>query len=275
MILQKIIIKFFVVSQVVLCMSFCEALPRFVIVIPSYNNQEWLERNLSSALNQEYDDFRIIYVNDVSTDDTARLVQEYIAQHRHAHKALFINNEQRQGALANIYQAIHSCDDDEIVVLLDGDDWFAHEHVLERLAQEYESGEVWMTYGTFIWWPLNQASWFHELPRWVIEQKTYRSYEWHTSHLRTFYAKLFKMIKKEDLLYEGVFYPMAWDVALMIPMLEMTGTHSRFIPDVLYIYNYGTPLNDSKVNREFQSRLDMYIRSKPKYGTVTSLEIKV
>jgi hypothetical protein len=41
---------------------------------------------------------------------------------------------------------------------------------------------------------------------------------------------LFKKIKKEDLLYEGEFVLMSWDIAMMFPMLEMESKgHIAFI----------------------------------------------
>ena len=41
----------------------------------------------------------------------------------------------------------------------------------------------------------------------------------------------------QDIMFEGKFVPVCGDVAIMLPMLEMAGFHSRFIPEVLYIYN--------------------------------------
>src|SRR5258708_6051747 len=48
------------------------------IVIPSYNNEKWYEKNLQTVLNQQYSNYRILYVNDCSTDDTGNLVEQYL-----------------------------------------------------------------------------------------------------------------------------------------------------------------------------------------------------
>jgi len=37
------------------------------------------------------------------------------------------------------------------------------------------------------------------------------------------FKKEWKKIAKEDLMYEGKFFEMAWDLAFMFPMLEMAG----------------------------------------------------
>ena len=42
--------------------------PSFACVIPSWNNQEHVQRNLSSVLEQDYWNFRILYINDQSSD---------------------------------------------------------------------------------------------------------------------------------------------------------------------------------------------------------------
>ena len=37
---------------------------KITVIIPSYNNRESCERNLSSVVAQDYHDFRVIYVDD-------------------------------------------------------------------------------------------------------------------------------------------------------------------------------------------------------------------
>jgi hypothetical protein len=58
---------------------------------------------------------------------------------------------------------------------------------------------------------------------------------------------------------------MAWDQAMMFPMLEMSGHRAKFIRDVLYMYNADNPLNDSKVNRQLQQTLGTVIRMQKRY----------
>ena len=50
----------------------------FVVIIPSYNNEQWCLKNLESVVNQNYFNFRIIYINDCSTDKTKELVLNYL-----------------------------------------------------------------------------------------------------------------------------------------------------------------------------------------------------
>lgn len=238
---------------------------KFVIIITSYNNEKWYSYNLESALKQKYQNYRIIYINDASSDNTLPLVRDYIAQHDTNKKVTLINNLERKGACANFYEAINSCSPDEIVVILDGDDWLAHDNVLIMLNNTYQDSSVWMTYGQFKEYPSGNRGGSRPLPAWVIEHNVYREYPWVTSHLRSFYAFLFQQIKKEDFLHEDGFFPMAPDLAMMYPILEMGGKHSKFIPDVLYIYNRATSLNEDKINKDLQRHIDSVIRKKKKY----------
>lgn len=61
----------------------------------------------------------------------------------------------------------------------------------------------------------------------------------------------------EDLINPcDAFYRMAWDQAMMFPMLEMSGHRAKFISDVPYIYNAANPINDCKVDRQLQRSLE-------------------
>lgn len=238
---------------------------KFVIVIPSYKNSSWCIQNIQSCLNQNYNKYRIIFTDDCSNDDTFDQVKAVVDRSAKANKCTLIRNTTRIGALANLYNMIHSCYDDEIILTLDGDDWFPHENVLNILNGVYSNSDVWMTYGQYKNHPDGGFGVAHAYAQYVIDSNGFREANWAASHLRTFYTWLFKKIRKEDLMYKGNFYSMTWDLCMMFPMLEMAGNHSRFLSDILYVYNLSNPINDHKVNQQLQQTLDRHIRSLPKY----------
>ena len=244
----------------------------FVIIIPSYKNKNWYKRNLDSAFNQQYDNFRIIYIDDCSPDNTGELVREYAKTCGKEDRINVIINETRCGASANIYKAVYLCKPEEIIVSLDGDDWLAHTLVLNHLNAVYQDPNVWITYGQFQWWPKNVPGFCHAVPPHILTENRIRDYGWVTTALRTFYAGLYQKINKDDLLYEGNFLPMAWDLAMMFPMIEMAGIHSRFINEILYIYNIESNLNDHKVNGNQQVDLGNVIRGRTRYSPIDSIQ---
>lgn len=240
----------------------------FVVVIPSFNNKEWYQKNLDSVFLQKYSNFRIIYVDDASPDGTGELVKAYTKEKGLQDRVTLIQNEKRIGSLANLYQAILQCNPKEIVVDLDGDDWMKDHEVLSELNSVYRNSDVWVTYGQFEYYPCGSTGWAKEVPQQVIEANAFRDESWTTTALRTFYAGLFQKIKKDDLMFNGEFYPMAGDLAFMFPIVEMAGKHSRFIPKVLYVYNVVTTINDGVKDPELQQNLGICIRMKNRYQPV-------
>jgi len=238
----------------------------FVIVIPSYNNKDWYQKNLDSVLIQTYKNYDVIYIDDCSNDGTHELVSSYIKNYSAEHLITKVSNKKRVGALANIYHVVHACADTDVIVLLDGDDWLGHENVLLTLKDAYTRKENWIVYSQFIQWPMNVLGWNKAVSKRFIQGlDTPRNYS--PSHLRTFYAGLFKKIKIEDLMYKGDFFAMTWDMAIMLPMIEMASEgHVEFIPEVLYIYNHSNPLSDHNVDLALQRTLHWVIAQMPKYA---------
>lgn len=265
------IMPFLYAEQALKTISF-RALP-IVVIIPSYNNIKWYKKNIDTLIAQDvsYKNWFAIYVDDCSTDGTRTAVKEYIKEKGYAEKIIVIENNQRVGACANIDRMVRRLKDRIIVVLYDGDDWWAHDCVLFRINQAYQNPNVWLTYGQFEFYPMNKPGQCEPLPQQVIDNNDYRSYKWVTSAPRTFYAGLYKNIKPEDLLYNGEHYPMAWDCAMMFPMLEMAAGRIEFINDVLYIYNCTNPINDFRVSAMRQDILARHIRALPRYQKLDRL----
>ena len=46
------------------------------IIVPLYNKDQYIKRCLLSILNQTYNDFEIIIINDGSTDNSEQIVRE-------------------------------------------------------------------------------------------------------------------------------------------------------------------------------------------------------
>lgn len=246
----------------------------FVVVITSYNNEKYCEKNLETIVTQELESpFEVIFINDCSTDKTLQLVNNYINEHDIKPPVKIIDNKIRVGySLENVYNTVHQCPDHKIIIQVDGDDYLVP-GALARVEKEYKDKNTWLTYGQFRFYPSETIGFCTKFPQWVIQQNAFRKYFWITTHLKTYKAKLFKKIKKEDLLYKGQFYSMAADMAMMFPMLEMASKgHIRFIPDVTYLYNHTNPISNHNKDRNLQFKLETSVRSKKPYTALESLE---
>lgn len=249
---------------------------QIVVIIPSYNNIDHFRKNLASIFSQKhgdkpYENWSLIYTDDCSTDGTYEAVKQFVAEKGREHRCTIIRNEVNRGAMANDYDAIHQCPDDAIILVLDGDDHLAHDRVFEKINQVYQDPHVWLTYGQYQQYPSGDIGHCHALPDEVIKYNRIRKYPFVTSHLRTFYAGLFKKIKKKDLMYNGDFFRITSDLAFMFPMIEMAGDHVRFIPDVLYIWNMDNPINDFKKDIHGLLAMERIIRTRRPYERLASL----
>ena len=84
--------------------------------------------------------------------------------------------------------------------------------------------------------------------------------------MRTFKYGLWKHLNHEDLKdEEGNYYKMTYDQAIMLPLLELAGNRSRYIPEILHVYNKNNPLNIDKNKAQEQYVLAQKIREKKPY----------
>ncbi len=245
-----------------------------VVVIPSYKNSQWVDRNLNTLFAQNYKNYHVIYIDDCSPDDTFESAKRCVEKAGQSDRVVLIHNEERRGALANLYDAIHSCPDRAIVITYDADDWMplGKTDILSTINEAYSDPNVWLTYGQFETFPQKALGICHPMPEHIIQAKSYRKEEWFTSHMRTFYAGFFKKVKKEDLMMDGEFYSVAWDQAFMFPMLEMANGRIKFIDKIMYIYNQANPLNDFRQHGRKQLNYERLIRRKDQYAALDPKE---
>jgi glycosyltransferase involved in cell wall biosynthesis len=71
--------------------------PQVSVVLPTYNQAEYLPQALDSVLNQNWRDYELIVVNDGSTDDTPRILDEY--QQRYGFNVIHQENQKLPRAL--------------------------------------------------------------------------------------------------------------------------------------------------------------------------------
>lgn len=241
-----------------------------VVMVCSYNNAQYYKGNLDSILMQEYKNYHVLYVDDCSPDGTYGLVQKYIEERDAQDRVVLLHNAKRRKALANLYYAIHSCNPTDIILILDGDDQFSDAQVMNRINAAYSDGNTWLTYGQFRMVPDGGIGFCRAYPKNIIDRNGFRYYPSTPSHLRTFYAGLFQKIVIDDLLFQGDFFPMTYDLAIMFPMIEMARNHHKFIPDVLVDYNCSNPINDHKVGKGLQRKFDLIIRARTVYQEIES-----
>ena len=247
---------------------------KFRIITPSYNNEEWIEYNLASILNQTYTNYKVTYIDDASTDNTYEKVKETVGELPNWN---VIKNSENKGATYNYF---HNLDDyiedsDEIIIHLDGDDWLYDENVLAQLNTFYNEKDCWMTYGGFVCWdgtedpklPYPQSTPYSEF---IHNHKQYRRDEWRASHMRTYRGSLLKALPKDAIktLENKQYYWHASDLAFQFAYMEMCPKDKIQVVDFYtLVYNQSKQNSERTQEREHvdNSKYEVEIRNRKHY----------
>ena len=108
------------------------------IAMTTYNGEKYLKEQIDSILNQTVSDFELIVCDDVSSDSTMDILNDYAEKDDRVH---VFRNEENLGFLKNFEKAIRICLDRgaEYVALSDQDDVWMKNH-LEVLLNTISSG---------------------------------------------------------------------------------------------------------------------------------------
>lgn len=238
---------------------------RFRVIVTGRNCAAYIPQCIASLGAQSGVDMVIDWTDDGSTDDSAELAHDLLPNGSHIRL-----NSRRLGAAANIAAAIVRSVPGEVCVLVGADDYLARNSSLRRIAQEYEDPDCWVTYGQ----------------QWPTEGRTVRGRPMESDDPRnmdmifvspfTWRAELGRNVRPEHLQMNGQWLPSSFDVALAMPVVEMAGgrAHTRFIPDVLYMYRVH-PTNDGAVDKRAQDFCAWYARSHPRYLPLAHLDAPV
>lgn len=195
-----------------------------VVILPSARASKEFQRSLDSIFDQNYPDIQVIAVADTPLDvriDTKK----------------------------SLFEAIQSCEDNEVLVFLPVGDRLSHEKVLKHINRAYEDESVWMTYGSCIDSPSYRNVHSKEIPDEVHEKGNYRSAagrRFLVSRLQTGYAALFKKVSPEH------YFDASLERSIMLPAVEMAGKHALFVPDILCI-RASKEAEDLEFLRKFQA----------------------
>jgi len=231
---------------------------RFVVFTAGFNSATWVRKNILSVKKQQYENYIHIIVDDATTDDTSKIIEE----NKHD-KLIVYRNEENIKWVSNALQYLlnHIESEEDVIVVVDMDDWLAHENVLSTLNKIYNEKKVWLTYGNYAIYDGKNINGKH-IPKPLIDKKTGCFI-----HLRTFKSFLWNAIKENDLKdSSGNFVSCTYDRAIMYPMLDMCSLDKIYrFEEILYIYNSNNTLNVGKIMRQKQRELKKWFLNKPHY----------
>ena len=111
--------------------------PKVTIMIPTYNQEEYVGEAIESALAQSYDKLEVVISDDGSTDRTGEVARQYCSDHR----VRYYRNEENLGRAGNYRKTLYDRASGEWVLNLDGDDYLTDHMYVEDAVEETRSSE--------------------------------------------------------------------------------------------------------------------------------------
>ncbi len=155
----------------------------FTFVVYASNQAAWCERSLESIFAQDDEAYRVIFIDDASTDETYKTAQQFVMSAAQDSRVILMRNETKLGFCASLYQAMEHCSDREVVIPLEAKDWLSQERVLFRLNAAFQNPDVWIAESSAMAYPQFQID--------------------GAEGLFAFYAALLKRTPVGDLFFEG------------------------------------------------------------------------
>ena len=217
----------------------------FVVVTPTYNCADSINQTIKSVYSQSYNNWRMIIIDDMSSDNTARVCSEIAETLGVSDRIRVITRYEKYGETRNTIDVCENIDDNAVVVRLDGGDWLTDLdcfYFLDRIYSESVdpavvwTGHRWSFTGTNISGPLDPTVSPYQQP-------------WKSSHLKTFRKNAMNGINKKNYMDEDdKWIVIACDQAVFLPMLEKAWRDRR--PNVYIdacMYHYSIDLHDPQL----------------------------
>ena len=110
------------------------------IIMPSYNTASYIENSIKSVLNQTYQNWELLIVDDCSIDNSAEVIQKYLINQ----KIRYFKNEKNSGAAVSRNLALREARG-RWIAFLDSDDLWLPEK-LEKQIKFMEDNDYHFSY---------------------------------------------------------------------------------------------------------------------------------
>ena len=78
--------------------------PKVSIMIPVYNQEDYIANTIQSALNQNYNNIEIIISDDASTDNTSQIIKDFLPNQ----KIKYFRNQVNIGRVKNYRKLLYN-----------------------------------------------------------------------------------------------------------------------------------------------------------------------
>jgi len=120
--------------------------PKVSIIIPVYNREDYIGETINSVLNQDYENFEIILVDDASSDNSNAVMQKFADDED---RVILLKNTLNKGRSGSVNVGLEKANGDYIT-FLDSDDLFSEERLKKQVRFMQENSDVDMSYGNMV-----------------------------------------------------------------------------------------------------------------------------
>lgn len=233
------------------------------VIVPVFDCPEGLVKCMGSLYAQDHQDMTVTVIDDASTDERTLTM---LAATRDFGWTL-VRNPRNMRCPYNIVRGVHIADPEphDVILLVDGDDWLPHDRVVSRIAEIHADPYVWLAYGSYRPEPFDEhCPPAQAYPLDVLHARSFRSAPTWFNHPLSFKAFLWNELPvaemKDD---DGRWFGTNYDETIMYGMLEMAANNTRFVDEVLYVYNAANPLSESRARRDESDGVGEQLRRRP------------
>ena len=231
---------------------------KFSIISVGRNNENWLENHINSVKSQTFTDYEHIIIDDASDDKSLEIIKNNYDKQK---TKVFIRKE-RAYSVRNHILGFKKAKGD-IIILLDTDDWFYSNDVLNYINDVYETEQCLATYGSWVHKDnlsnKNYTKHPTHLPKDVRNIKS-----WYFSHLRTFKRELISAVNGMDMFDDnGDVTKYASDVVVLTGIYEFALKFGKvvYVDKPLVVYNSNTGFNDGHLHASEQIKTANAVQS--------------
>lgn len=106
-------------------------------ILLSYNQEKYIKESLTSLLNQNYNNLKIVVSDDKSTDKTYLIINETIKDYKGKNKVIINQNNENLGIGMHFAKLMNEFAEGDLVVAFGGDD-ISKENRVSRIVEEWK-----------------------------------------------------------------------------------------------------------------------------------------
>ncbi len=227
------------------------------IIMPSWNTAKFIGESIQCVIDQTYQNWELIIVDDCSTDNTDEVVKPFLADQR----IKYLHNEKNSGAALTRNYALREAQG-EWIAFLDSDDLWTPDKLEKQIGFMKHHGYT-LSYTEYekIDEEDKALNIYVSGPEVVDKRKMYR-YDYIGQLTMMYSAKHFGVIQIKDIKKNN-------DYAIRLQLYKTPGTEAHLLKENLAKYRVRkVSISHDKFRRKFKSHYDLFHKCDEKTGVV-------